>query len=73
MAKVDALLAEAGTNKSRILTSQIWVKDIQRDFAAMNLVWNAWVDPENKGTRACVESNLARPDILFEVVVTAAL
>ena len=45
LAKVDDLLAQAGTSKSKILTAQIWLKDIQTDFKAMNEVWNGWVDP----------------------------
>ena len=74
LAKIDALLEEAGTDKSHVLSAQIWLKDIKRDFAAMNEVWNAWV-PEglSKGVRACVEAELARPSILVEVKVTAAL
>ena len=72
LAKVDALLATAGTDKSRLLTAMIWLKNIDEDFAAMNGVWNAWVDPENKPARACVESKMARPSILVEVQCTAA-
>eukprot|EP01062_Namystynia_karyoxenos_P075001 TRINITY_DN72127_c0_g1_i1.p2 TRINITY_DN72127_c0_g1~~TRINITY_DN72127_c0_g1_i1.p2 ORF type:complete len:178 (+),score=79.31 TRINITY_DN72127_c0_g1_i1:80-535(+) len=72
LAKVDRLLALAGTSKSRILTAQIWLRDIDRDFQAMNGVWNAWVDPQNKGARACVQSAMARPGILVEVSVIAA-
>ena len=72
MAKVDALLAQAGTNKSNILTAQVWVKDIERDFDDMNTAWNAWVDPNNKPTRATVQSTMARPNILVEIQVTAA-
>lgn len=72
LAKVETLLAKAGTDKSRILESRIWVRDIVRDFAPMNAVWNAWVDPEAKGTRYCVESPMARPNILVEIQVVAA-
>jgi len=46
--KIETMLAEAGTNKSRILEARIWLKDIGRDFAAMNAVWNSWVDTNNK-------------------------
>ena len=42
------------------------------NFAAMNKVWNAWVDPENPPARACVKADLARPEILVEIMVTAA-
>ncbi len=71
--KVDALLKEAGTSKSRALSATIWLKDINRDFAAMNEVWNAWVDPENKPVRATVEAAMARDILLVEIQVTAAL
>ena len=71
--KVDALLKEAGTSKSRALSATIWLKDINRDFAAMNEVWNAWVDPENKPVRATVEAAMAREILLVEIQVTAAL
>ena len=71
--KVDALLKEAGTSKSHALSATIWLKDIDRDFAAMNEVWNAWVDPENKPVRATVEAAMARDILLVEIQVTAAL
>jgi len=71
--KIDDLLAEAGTNKEQILTTQIWLRDIDTDFAAMNEVWNKWVHPTNKGVRACVEAKLARPQLLVEVKVVAAM
>ena len=70
--KVDALLEAAGTSKSRALSATIWLKDIGRDFAAMNEVWNGWVDPEDKPVRATVESPMARPSILVEIQVFAA-
>eukprot|EP00037_Helgoeca_nana_P008374 m.74452 g.74452 ORF g.74452 m.74452 type:complete len:164 (+) comp18896_c0_seq2:359-850(+) len=70
--KVDALLAKAGTNKSEIIEARIWVKDINRDFKAMNAVWNKWVDPTSKGCRFCVEANMARENILVEIQVIAA-
>jgi enamine deaminase RidA (YjgF/YER057c/UK114 family) len=73
LAKVDKLLEMAGTDKSKLLEARIWVKDISKDFVAMNAVWNAWIDPENKPTRVCVEAPMARPSILVEVQVTAAV
>jgi enamine deaminase RidA (YjgF/YER057c/UK114 family) len=73
LAKVDDLLKQAGTNKSNLLTAQIWLKDIERDFKGMNQVWNGWLDPNNKPVRATVESPMARPEILVEVQVTAAV
>ena len=71
--KVDALLKEAGTSKSHALSATIWLKDINRDFKAMNEVWNEWVDPENKPVRATVEAAMAREILLVEIQVTAAL
>jgi enamine deaminase RidA (YjgF/YER057c/UK114 family) len=69
---IDELLEQAGTSKSNLLTAQIWVKDIQNDFKAMNEVWNGWLDPENKPVRATVQSPMASPEILVEIQVTAA-
>ena len=71
--EVDELLEEAGTNKSKLLTASIWLKDIETDFAAMNEIWVDWMDPDNKPVRATVESPMARPDILVEIQVTAAV
>ena len=73
LAKVDALLQQAGTDKSHALNAMIWLKNIDRDFKSMNGVWNAWVDPDNKPTRATVEGAMARPSILVEIQVTAAM
>lgn len=70
--RLDKLLAEAGTDKSKLLTANIWITDMQ-DFAAMNEVWDAWIDPANPPTRACVESKLASPDFIVEIQVNAAL
>lgn len=73
LAKVDQYLAEAGTDKSKLLTSTVWLQDITRDFGAMNEVWNAWIDPKNKPVRATTEASLASPKYLVEVQVTASL
>ena len=71
LAEVEALLAQAGSDKSRILMAQIWLADMA-DFAAMNSVWDAWVDTDNPPARATGESRLASPDYLVEVIVIAA-
>jgi enamine deaminase RidA (YjgF/YER057c/UK114 family) len=73
LARIDARLAQAGTDKSRLLTAQIWIKDIKGDFAGMNEVWDAWTAPGNAPTRATAECNLASSDVLVEIIVTAAL
>lgn len=72
LAKVDALLAEAGTDKSKILSATLWVTNMD-DFAEMNAVWDAWVDPENTPARACTEARLALPKFLFEAMIVAAI
>ncbi len=71
LAQIDALLAEAGTDKRNLLNATIWVSDISQ-FAEMNAVWDAWVDSENPPARACVEAQLARPELLVEIQVVAA-
>ena len=70
--RIDALLAKAGTDKTRLLTAQIWITDM-RDFAEMNAVWDAWVAPDCAPARACVESRLARTYWTVEISVTAAV
>ncbi|MGI9304315.1 MAG: RidA family protein [Gammaproteobacteria bacterium] len=70
--RIDGLLAEAGTDKSKLLTATIWLANMD-DFAAMNEIWDAWIDPANPPTRACVESKLATPDFLVEIRVSAAV
>jgi enamine deaminase RidA (YjgF/YER057c/UK114 family) len=72
LAHVDRLLGEAGSDKSRVLMCQIFLADI-KDIAAMNAVWDAWVAPGHTPPRATVQAMLARPELLVEVAVTAAL
>ena len=71
LAEIDRLLAKAGSNKSKVLQAHIWVTDI-RNRALMNEVWIAWVDPKNLPARACIESKLADPKALVEIMVIAA-
>ena len=73
LALIDDYLAQAGTDKSRLLTAQIWLKDIARDFKPMNEVWTAWTAPDAAPTRASAQCEMAAPDILVEIIVTAAL
>lgn len=68
---IDRLLAEAGTDKSRVLRADIFLKSMA-DFAEMNQVWDAWVVPGATPTRATTQSELARPELLIEVVIIAA-
>jgi len=69
--KIDALLAVAGTSKSRILSTNVWVTDI-RNRDEMNAAWTAWADPANLPARATVEAKLADPRMLVEIMVTCA-
>ncbi len=72
LAAIDSLLSRAGSDKSRILRAQIFLKDLA-DFAAMNEVWEAWVVPGQTPPRATVQAHLARPQWKIEIVVTAAV
>ncbi|WP_318240489.1 RidA family protein [Luteimonas colneyensis] len=69
---VDALLAQAGTDKTRVLRAQIYLADLA-DFDGMNRAWDAWVMPGQAPARATVEARLADADWKVEIVVTAAL
>ena len=72
LGQVDALLARAGTTKSRILMAQIFLADLA-DFPAMNAAWDVWVAPGNTPPRATVEAKLAKPGWKVEIVVKAAV
>ena len=72
LAAIDALLAQAGIDKTRILRAQIYLADIG-DFAGMNRVWDTWVVPGNAPARATVEAKLANPAWKVEIVVTAVV
>jgi len=67
---IDALLETHGTDKTRLLQAQIWLKDI-RDREAMNELWSAWLPKDGAPARACVQAILADPRHLVEVMVTA--
>ena len=69
---MDALLAKAGTDKTKILRAQIFLADIA-DFPGMNAVWDGWVVAGHTPPRATVQAALARPEWKVEIVVTAAL
>lgn len=72
LAEIDALLAQAGSDKTRILRAQIFLADVG-DFAGMNRAWDAWVVPGQAPSRATVEARLADPAWKVEIVVTAAV
>lgn len=70
--KADMLLSEAGTDRSRLLFAQIWLRDIG-DFDAMNEAWKGWIDPESPPARATVGATFAHPDIRIEIQFNAGL
>ncbi len=70
--QIDALLAEAGTDKTQLLTVQVFLADLA-DFAAMNRAWDAWLDPAHKPARATVQAKLADPAWRVEITGIAAL
>lgn len=71
LAKVDKFLAEAGTDKSKVLSANIWLTDIST-WSQMNEVWDAWVSPGNTPARATVEAKLAAPGLKVEIMIQAA-
>ncbi|WP_304640330.1 RidA family protein [Pseudomonas sp.] len=70
--EIEKLLAEAGTDKTRLLSVTIYLKDIERDFEAMNSVWDTWLPEGTAPARATVEARLCEPEILVEMSVVAA-
>lgn len=70
--KVDALLLQAGSDREHMLSATVYIHDM-KDFAAMNEVWDAWVPEGHAPARACVEARMARPELLVEVSVIAAV
>jgi enamine deaminase RidA (YjgF/YER057c/UK114 family) len=71
LAQIDGFLAKAGTDKSKLLSANIWITDMA-NFAEMNAVWDAWVSPGNAPARATVQAGLASPDYKVEIMVVAA-
>ncbi len=71
--QIDALLQEAGTDKSRFLTGVLWLSDIENAFSTMKCLWETWLYTNGYPTRATVEAKLARPTVNVEIQVTAAL
>lgn len=69
--KIDGYLAAADTDKRRILSANVWIADMG-EKAQMDAAWQAWVDPDNKPARACVEARLGSPDTRVEIMCVAA-
>lgn len=70
--KVDELLLEAGSDREHILSATVYIRDM-KDFATMNEVWDVWVPDGHAPARACVEARMARPELLVEISVIAAV
>src|SRR6185312_15300380 len=71
LSQIDGFLKQAGTDKSKLLSANIWITDMA-NFAEMNAVWDSWVSPGNTPARATVEAKLATPDYKVEIMVVAA-
>ncbi|MFM0668366.1 RidA family protein [Paraburkholderia sediminicola] len=69
--KIDGYLEKAGIDKTRLVSAQVWLADIARDFAGMNEVWDAWVPQGHAPARATVQAKLAAPGLLVEIAVVA--
>ncbi len=72
LARIDRLLASAGTDKTKLLQATIWLTDISK-FNEMNGVWDAWVAPGCAPARATVAAKLAAPQVTVEIAVVAAV
>jgi enamine deaminase RidA (YjgF/YER057c/UK114 family) len=70
--QIDALLKQAGTDKSKLLSATIWLTSVA-NFSEMNSVWDAWVSPGNTPARACVEAKLVAPDYAVEIACICAI
>ena len=71
LSQIDSLLAECGSDKTKILQATIWLASMD-DFAEMNSVWDAWVPKGHTPARACGEAKLATPEYTVEILITAA-
>jgi enamine deaminase RidA (YjgF/YER057c/UK114 family) len=71
LANIDTLLAEVGSDKSKILSVTIYLKDIETDFADLNEAWEDWVAEGQAPARACVEAAMFKPGLLVEMSVVA--
>ena len=73
LAQIDAMLSKADTDKTKLLTAQIWCADMSTDFAEMNAVWDTWVAPGCAPARWTGEAKLATLGYRVEIIVTAAI
>lgn len=71
LTRIEQLLTEAGSSKSKLLTAQIWLADVA-EFDRMNAVWEGWIDPANPPARATCGVTLGHPNVHVEITVSAA-
>lgn len=72
LAKIDDLLSQAGTDRSKLISATIWLKTMD-DYDGMNEIWDQWIDPQNPPARACGEVRMADDRFRVEIIATAAL
>jgi enamine deaminase RidA (YjgF/YER057c/UK114 family) len=73
LADIEHSLSRVGSDKTRLLSAQIWMKNLTQDFPAMNAVWEAWIPAGHAPSRATCQASMAAPEILVEIIVTAAV
>ncbi|MFD1261918.1 RidA family protein [Entomomonas asaccharolytica] len=73
LATIEKLLGEAGTDKTRILSATIYLKDIEKDFENMNRVWDTWLPEGVTPARATIEAKMCEPELLIEISIVATL
>lgn len=73
LAKIDNLLAEAGSSKEHLLSAIIYLRDVANYFSLMNEVWEDWVPAGHAPARACVQASMARASLLVEISIVAAV
>lgn len=71
LGKIDGILARLNSDKSHLVSAQIWLADMKSDFSGMNSVWDRWIDPKNPPARATGGADLARPGIRVEIIAVA--
>lgn len=69
---IDRFLADADSDKSHILSATIYLKNIEQDYAAFNMIWDQWMQDIKAAPRTCIEAKLYHPDVLVEITVIAA-
>lgn len=72
LARIETILTENGSDKTKMVSAQIWLKSMD-DYAAMNAVWDQWINADGAPTRACGVVEMADPRILVEIIPTAVL